>query len=437
MIAALGSRGDICISTVGSADYIVDVIGFLAGPAPTGPAAMCPSIPATNTPTSDLVRFSELHRGIGIDRIAVWVCDVPSTTTNEFYTETWPVTVDENVVSAWANDEVSPYFTAISQGQYTATFSPLGRIPLTDSDGPDACLDRAGAATGGSFTNVLATDTRDSAEFLGFGGPGLIYSYGLDTDVFESGAPNQSRRGMWVGGRSTSELPSPLVVAHEIGHTLHWPHSYIDAGYPYDNNLDLMSGAPIEGYCQSGGRSWLCSPPNTLAFNRFASGWFGGDRVVVHDRGTVNVTLDAPMGAGNQMVLVREAGQPSSMMSIEARPATGFDASSQKPGVAVHLIDQRPVGNGQIVDGYSTRRRQRQAVGVSGSYAHVVGLGETLAAHGVTITVLAKRRAGYVVQVAGTYQRPADSFFEAIGRPIVDPCSGDDLMAALEAGCVR
>ncbi len=62
-----------------------------------------------------------------------------------------------------------------------------------------------------------------------------------------------THRGAWVGGGSTAEsqLLNPSVVVHEIGHTLHWPHSYLaNANYDeYDNPVDVMSGDPDAGWC--------------------------------------------------------------------------------------------------------------------------------------------------------------------------------------------
>ena len=69
------------------------------------------------------------------------------------------------------------------------------------------------------------------------------------------------------------------VIAHlcvgEIGHTLHWPHSYYSSTNEYDNPGDLMSGFPTNDLSTKDFISWHCAPQNTLALNRFAAGWIG------------------------------------------------------------------------------------------------------------------------------------------------------------------
>ena len=69
-------------------------------------------------------------------------------------------------------------------------------------------------------------------------------------------------------------MQSVMAVAHELGHTLHWPHSFSGLlGTEYDNPTDVMSATPVAGWCSrdvsNGTVTWPCLPPNTLAFNRF------------------------------------------------------------------------------------------------------------------------------------------------------------------------
>src|SRR5690606_35059815 len=98
--------------------------------------------------------------------------------------------------------------------------------------------------------------------------------------------PTQSQRGGYVGAAAV--FVNPAVFVHEIGHTIHWPHSYLpgnddDPFREYTNPIDIMSGEPdADGddpleppqYCHGTDDWWTyCWSQHTLAFNRLAAGW--------------------------------------------------------------------------------------------------------------------------------------------------------------------
>jgi M6 family metalloprotease-like protein len=376
---------------------------------------------------------------LGSDQIGVWVCDVPLDTTNQVYAVYDHVAVAVGDVAAWAQSTVAPYFAEVSRGRYTTTFTALGHIALSGTDGPGECRNQAIDQTGAPYTNVLFTDTRSYRG--GQAGPGRISTNpASDQNVLVAGAPNVTRRGAWVGGGSTGLELSPLVVAHEIGHTLHWPHSYNTSAFEYDNRVDVMSGYPADGLCTRpapGGAVdlWPCEPQHTLAFNRFATGWIDGPQVAIHRSGTVNYTLDAPTRDGLQFVALPDPSDSRSMLTLEARPRVGRDRFLGVEGVALHVVDQVP-RTGGFIDGFSTNRRQRQALVGSGSYAHVVGVGASLTVHGVTVTVLGRTGDSYEVSVSGSYRMPASNFFtDGFGTAV--SCATLDITAALERGCRR
>jgi hypothetical protein len=348
------------------------------------------------------------------------------------------VDVDVNQVAAWAQSTVSPYFTEASRGRYTATFTPLGHIPLTSTEGPWDCETKAQALTGPPYTNVLFTDTRSYGG--GQASPGLIsFEPGYDRSVLESGAPIDTWRGAWVGGGATGLNLNPSVVVHEIGHTLHWPHSYNTSAYEYDNRVDVMSGEPDDGWCTKptpgGSILWPCEPQHTLAFNRFASGWIDGRQAAIHPSGTVNYTLDAPARDGLQFVALPDPADPRSMLTLEARPRVGRDQYLEAEGVALHLIDQVPRSGG--ISGISTNRRQRQAIGASESYEHVVAVGGSLTVHGVTVRVLSRTGDTFEVSVSGTYRMPAANVFTDGVQDASASCATLAIRAALDRGCRR
>lgn len=402
VIARVGRGGDICVFTSGASDVIVDVAGWLTGPPPPTAGGLCPSLtPSDPTTRQQLVARPALHTAIGTDRIAVLACDV---TTEQ------DRTLDPVAVAAWANAEVTPWFVEASRGAYNPVFEahPQRRV---SRDSWTGCVFAGNAITGAPFTNVMVYDST----FYGGGqaGPGSIGPF--DITVLER-TPQQSRRGLWVGGGAP--LVDPAVVIHELGHTLHWPHSYIGPS-EYDNPIDIMSGSPVDGglgdltdFCPAAEPGYFlwCNAQNTLAFNRLASGWIQDTQVAIHRSGMANYTLDRPHGTGVQMVALPDPAAPLSSLVIEARPATGRDRFNQRAGVSVHLIDQGSGGFNAI----SANRRQRQGVGAPDSYDHVIPPGASLTLHGVTIEVVGAAGEGYAVRVSGTYRRPG-SLIESLG----------------------
>jgi M6 family metalloprotease-like protein len=442
VIARVGAGGDVCFFTSGVTHLIVDVAGWLTGPPPPTSGGDCPSSTPAHSDAEARARLivrPDLHPALGEDRIAVWVCDVPANTTVFPYTLLGPVAVDPHALAAWAQANVAPYFEEASRGRYHVTFTALGTIPLSPTEGPWDCEGKAQALTGDPYTNVMFTDTRSYGG--GQGGPGLIWS-NRDVGVLAAGAPNRTSRGFYVGGGSTAQYPNHSVVVHEIGHTLHWPHSYTSRGDEYDNRIDVMSGEPESGgECTSpspyGGTTfWQCRPQHTLAFNRFASAWIDGSEVAIHPSGTVNYTLAAPATPGVQLVALPDPLDARSMLTVEARPRVGRDEYLGAEGVAIHVVDQVPRGADQL--GFSAWRRQRQAVGGSYSYDHVIAVGTSITVHGVTISVLGRSGNSFDVRVSGTYRMPADAFFTQADTGSPTPsCAELDVRRALERGCVR
>jgi len=325
---------------------------------------------------------------------------------------------------------VAPYFAASSGGAYSIEFVSNGTFQMGRDDGPDDCVTEALARTDGSFTNVLVAD--DTHVGGGFASPGTIYTSSppIDFDVFDR-TPQQSRRSGWVGGATISVRPSPGTIVHELGHTLHWPHSYVGPGDEYDNPIDVMSSG--FGRCRVGTVVYSCDPGSTLAFNRLASGWLRDGQVITHPSGTANYVLDPPNGPGLQLIVAPDPSDPESMLTLDARPAIGDDVFVPTEGVALHVIDQQQRYGS--LSGLSTSRIQRQAIGPGDSYDHVLEIGESATVHGLTITVLRRDGDRFELRVAGTYRPPDDAFFtEALAiRP--PSCATFDIDDALDAGC--
>ena len=415
VVARVGTGGEICVFNLAPTDVIVDVAGYLTGPAPATVGDPCPGTnPGDPSAAAAVVGRPALHQVVGVDRVAIVVCDLG---------QGFPA-LDPAQVAAWANQTVSPWFAEASGGAFSVQFAALTRIAAA---GPGACMNDAIDLTGAPFTNVIAVPEID--DLGGLAGPGGLNA---DTNVLDGTPPEQSGRGGYVGGRAA--FLDPSVFIHEIGHTIHWPHSYIrnpgESYDEYDNPVDVMSGKPdadfdSANYCEvpgTGGQKVACFPQHTLAFNRMAAGWVGGTQIAVHRSGHANYVLDRPTAPGMQTVVLPDPGDPNRMMTLEARPATpgGRDQFLEVPGVAVHLVDQTGAGGDQRV---SLWRRQQQAAGQPFSYEHVVTPGQTLSVHGVTISVYQSGGGeGYALVVSGTYRSPG---VLAESQPVLVTQSGD------------
>lgn len=434
VVAPLSASGTTCLTTSGSAtDLVVDVTGYLTSDVAAG-SSPCPSLSVSTNPDTvreSLVYRAPLQRVVGTDRVAVVVCSVPAGYPG--YDAAWtPVTgmpVDATTVATWANTEITPYYRNVSGGRYTPTFTAFPPVVLSTATallgGPDDCLATATASVStAGYTSVLATDNR--AVPYGFAGPGNIPATSNPT-VLTSGTPRVSGRGLYVGGDPVFVHPNPMIAIHEMGHTVHWPHSFLSSD-EYDNPTDLMSGspgAPGNGWCSTGdGFSYPCEPQGALAFDRMAAGWMSSRQSVVHS-GVVNYDLDAANSSaadagGTQLVAVRDPADPLSVLTLEGRAATGYDTRltgaychvlsgacdplypAGHDGVVVSLVRQTP-----SVNGISLNRRESQAMGRPYSFDHVLRPGDSVTVDGVHIAFLARTGNVFTVQVYGSYVTPA------------------------------
>ena len=106
---------------------------------------------------------------------------------------------------------------------------------------------RVDLTTDPRFTNTMVIDDTDDGG--GLGGAGIWFLVDGDVrPVAPASPPSVSARGFYVRG-GMFELPGD--AAHEIGHTLAWPHSGSGDGglAQYDNVADLMSGHGVDNFC--------------------------------------------------------------------------------------------------------------------------------------------------------------------------------------------
>ena len=490
VVAPLAPDGSVCLNTAGaSTDLIVDVAGSLTAAAPTGATVPCPSLAVATNPDTvrgALVYRAPMQRVVGVDTIGIVTCHVPDGYPG--YDASWTAipsgSTDIGALARWADATVAQYYANVSGNAYRPNFVDAGLTvtltPSASSTGPGDCLDLAMASTRLSgYTNLMVVDDRLTP--FGFGGPGYLpATTSPNQDVLHQGSPHDSKRGFFVGGLPAFYGQAPnladdqrntSLVAHELGHTLHWPHSYHlpaggQAADEYDSPVDLMSGNaghPDAGWCDDGrGFQYACKPQSALAFDRMAAGWMTSRQSVVHS-GVTTYTLDvatndAANTAGTQLVAVRDPRDPWSVMTLEGRAAVtgphGTDAGpddallagaychvvtdpgdptssicdptmtdAAHDGVVVTLVresaaavpgspagcdDHSSSNPSSWVDlGYGLCRREAPATGAPYTFDNVLQVGRTVTLDGVTISVLARTGTTFTVRVQGTYRTPS------------------------------
>jgi len=195
--------------------------------------------PPAGAPTGPLLRDETLSQSTsnGTERVALWVCDVPI-------------------------DSTAP--------EYVGTTPPYPNIAITDT------------------TTTYSGDAWPG--FMGVGGWGYL-GHVLGDD------PSLSGRNLRVTGGGFGAMPFNGLVIHELGHTLHWTHSFFGPG-EYDNPVDPMSGPGPVAKCNAA-TPRVCTTAHTLAMNRWASGWIDAEDVRIHSGGTTTVDLAAPERDGH------------------------------------------------------------------------------------------------------------------------------------------
>ena len=337
--------------------------------------------------SADTLRLMALHdrlqrHSVGRDRWQVWVCEPTQGGSTRV-----PVDVD-NVVDLLQND-IGPYFRWHSDGLYLPVFEAGGETISVAPDTTDyidvreACIQGVTEAVlpnvpplSGSVTDlpngvIIVVNT----EYIGNSrnrGVGLGMRFDDPCLVDESDAICQrfplNERAVVVAGRWVvpGANQTPLLLAHEIGHTIGFPHSYaVDGGSQYDNPMDVMSNAANHlGKTEVG----------TIAVNLYQAGWMSSQDVVVHASGTATFALRPPgtsrhwslrpAGSLPEMLVLkpsqrnisRGTAEEGVFVSLGARVSDGYDGEltdAARPyrrgvqvgrgqeGVEMYLIDQR------------------------------------------------------------------------------------------------
>ncbi len=349
---------------------------------------------------------------LGSDVWEVWVCDVPN----------WGVVIEPTALTAQLNQYIAPYFQWLSGGAYAPSFKVGGTVASNDfvSTNPDSGF--LGRLVG--CENAVAAQSKS-----GPGGALIVADGGWGGGYATPGSecpppfvgcaatfPASGRMAVVGAGAVAAVSPQPsarwLVVAHEIGHTLEWSHSFGGLlGLPgglvnqYDNVTDVMSGYELEGL-----------PIGTHAYNRYAAGWIGTSEVGVYKSGTFTYRLEPIGGAGYEMVVIPVVSGFGYALGL--RTATSHDATIAQAGVEAYSYDTRssacaPIGwpAGFPCFGLDARLAPVPAPATTLDTSHVRSVGEAFSLGGYELSVLSD-------ELGRSYLRITDGNY--IGRFVDD-----------------
>ncbi len=286
----------------------------------------------------------------GDDVWEVWVCDTPSGT----------VAVEAAEAAAVLSEQVTPFYVWLSEGTYRPVFIPGGTVV----EGPgctDAVADRV---TSGPNGVVVITDTASNG---GSAQSGIWCPYeGLCPASPETYPANY--RSVTLGAHAVvGPNPRLVTVVHELGHTLHFGHTFsgqtTGTWAEYDDPIDVMSKA--------GDRTRLMGTP---ALNRYIAGWIEPENVLMAEGGG-SFTLSALGEPGHQLLLVPN-GELGWLTAIDVRVQSAYDSALPEAGVTVHTLDQRAEACGSALPCFGLSRRVSQWPAVADSYDHVLSVGE-------------------------------------------------------------
>lgn len=418
VLTGLGSFGQVNVfNAFGFVDVVVDITGTFTGTRTDGPLPVpCLDGPPAATrwvaPQSVLPAETPL---IGQDVVAMWKCVESGPGASN------PVAIDLDQLGSMLNVYVSGYFLTESQGRYRPIFVNAGTVQVAPGSGEYRCLGAALDASGWPYTNALVFDATSYGLF-GFAGSGFpAPTNRLPTAPISDRSPSQTARGGYVSGGNVASEELTFgrdfgLIAHELGHTLAWPHSFsgsvLNGGFvdEYDNVFDLMSGASTQLYfaCMVDGAilfTEYCQAGPTMVANRIAAGWLDAADIATHTGGTTSVRLgDAAGGADIQAVVAPSDRTPGQFVTVEAYTPErdGFRfvgdpvlyGTNLPKGVAVHVVQGAQQG---------LARRQYQASREPYTDRHILQPGEQLTVAGLTVSVTTGRTDSYDVVVSGTY----------------------------------
>ena len=315
---------------------------------------------------------------IGTDVWEVWVCDAADGTAS----------VDLSDAVSYVNDQMGSYFGWLSESRYSPVFLAGGVYTV---DRAFQCASEVGQYVSGTSNGVLIIDTLEKV--------GGSATAGIEGELFPG-----NDRWMQVNAGAVAVSPmvpqaQPSVVAHEIGHTIWWPHTFSGLTafsdgmiWEYDNLMDVMSDAGAAAAIQG-----------TTAINRYAAGWLPPTQVLFHRGGSFTYDLDA-LGYNGVQMLVLPTDTPGTYTVIGSRVLESFDSALPIQGIEVYDVVVYDLATRPLIRLYG-RVSQNPAVGgvpPGGSLQHVHDVGSSFTVGGVTVSVLSRTLSGFSVRVEGS-----------------------------------
>ena len=145
---------------------------------------------------------------------------------------------------------------------------------------------------------------------------------------------NRSWGVTWLSGIHASNY---VVVHHEVGHAIGWPHSSGTYGQEYDSNWDIMS----RGYLRYQ-LPWGWQGVHTIASHKDSEGWLPDERILEPTPGSVvkgrlvRSALPPPNGYLMARVPLPDNG---GWISAETRIPAGLDTPLPGSAVVLHRVN--------------------------------------------------------------------------------------------------
>lgn len=402
------------------------------GPVPDGPASVARTQGQRSASKVHVVAASAMRlHSLGRDRWDVWVCRIPRVSGAPAFDDVSPrrVPITPRGAVRRLRRVIAPYFLALSGGRYRQSFRPRKVIPLGRNQGSRDCEERARRGSAGRDGALIVTN-------LAAEGPIWAASDRCADEPSRrrparicAGRPHTlpgNRRVAWVSADTLLPVfrgePRYPTVAHELGHTLAWPHSFTGrlfipipddprfrVGIAYDDPSDVMGYERLWGtgswWNPRAGRFPL---KGTQAFNRIAAGWIRRSEISVHRAGSRKYRL-RPVGRPGTQVLIVPTADRRAFLTVEARVRRGVDRGLPVAGVNVHAVDQRGRActfNDVFRSCWGDWRRQVPMPPRPDRLASTVRPGHSMKVAGVRIRNLGRARGGgFRVRVVGRRAR--------------------------------